>query len=81
MTLAVVKFLFMGSEQIPKLSGLCFNRTRIDLKRRLFFNKLLIEKAFDRLVVLNKSLGKITVEQVYDGNEKPLLNEVLLLKG
>lgn len=52
-----------------------------DLKRRLFFNKLFLEKAFDRFVVLNKSLGKITVEQVFDTMEKPLLCEELLLKG
>jgi stage III sporulation protein AA len=52
-----------------------------DIKRRLFFSKLLSEKAFDRIIVLNKNLGKITVGQVLDSMEHPLLNGELLLKG
>lgn len=52
-----------------------------DLKKRLFFNKLIAEKAFDRLVFLSKSLGKITVEIVYDSDEKTLVSTPLHLKG
>lgn len=52
-----------------------------DLKKRLFFNKLIAEKAFDRLVFLSNSMGKITVEKVYDFDEKTLVSNPLLLKG
>jgi hypothetical protein len=40
-----------------------------------------MEKAFERFVVLGSSQGKITVEQIFDSFEKPVLNEPLLLKG
>jgi stage III sporulation protein AA len=51
-----------------------------DLKKRLFFNKLFLEHAFERLVVLSGALGKITVGSVLDDGENALLKEPLLLK-
>ncbi len=52
-----------------------------DIRKRLFFNKILAEKAFERIVVLDDGLGKITVNTIYDGLQRPIMTQPTLLKG
>lgn len=51
------------------------------LRNRLFFKKVCDENLFDSYVVLSASLGRITVEQIYDSSAQERLKTPILLKS
>lgn len=52
-----------------------------ELTNRLFFKQLMDIKAIERVVVLSDSLGRGTVERIYNAELGSVCNVPFLLKG